>query len=43
MADGFYSKKIAEEDLEFTFSDDADGMRGKILTENKILLFQKSF
>ena len=26
LADGFYSKAIAEDDLDFTFSDDADGM-----------------
>ena len=26
LADGFYSKIIAEDDLEITFSDDADGM-----------------
>ena len=26
LADGYYSKKIAEDDLDLTFSDDADGM-----------------
>ena len=26
LADGYYSKKIAEDELDFTFSDDADGM-----------------
>ena len=29
LAGGFYSKKIAEDDLEFTFSDDPDGMSTK--------------
>ena len=29
LADGYYSKKIAEDDLEITFSDDADGMSTK--------------
>ena len=33
MADGFYSKKIAEDDLEFTFSDDPDGTSTKIFNE----------
>ena len=26
LADGFYSKKISEDDLNFEFSEDADGM-----------------
>ena len=35
---GFYSKKIAEGDLDFTFSDDADGMSTKLTMkfENEI-------
>ena len=33
MADGFYSKTIAEDDLEFTFSDDPDGTSTKIFNE----------
>ena len=33
MADGYYSKKIAEDDLEFTFSDDPDGTLTKMFNE----------
>ena len=33
LADGFYSKTIAEDDLEFTFSDDPDGTSTKIFNE----------
>ena len=50
LADGFYSKTIAEDDLEFTFSDDPDGTSTKIFPEilkrnfgHKICFFQKSF
>ena len=30
MADGYFSKTIAEDELDLTFSDDADGMSTKI-------------
>ena len=30
LTDGYYQKKIAEDDLNFTFSDDADGILAKI-------------
>ena len=33
MVDGYYSKKIAEDELDLTFSDDADGMSTKICNE----------
>ena len=38
LADGYYSKAIAEDDLDFTFSDDADGMSTKLTMkfENEI-------
>ena len=29
LTDGYWQKKIAEDDLEFTFSDDPDGMSTK--------------
>ena len=37
MADGYYSKAIVEDDLDFTFSDDADGMSLKILMHLKFI------
>ena len=33
LADGYYSKKISEDELDLTFSDDADGMTTKICNE----------
>ena len=33
LADGYYSKKISEDELDLTFSDDADGMSTKICNE----------
>ena len=50
LADGFYSKKIAEDDLEFTFSDDPDGTSTKMFNvilkwnfRNKICFFRNNF
>ena len=43
LADGFYSMKISEDDLNFEFSDDADGMSKIEISERIFTFFRNHF